>query len=62
MLASLVTSAGMALRSDLETARPAVAMSGAVLAEGKYVIVHTGAGITQPGQGAPIGCGDIRAD
>jgi hypothetical protein len=52
----------MALRSDLETARPAVAMSGAVLAEGKYVIVHTGAGITQPGQGAPIGCGDIRAD
>jgi Cu/Zn superoxide dismutase len=33
----------------------------AIPAEGWYVNVHTGADITQPGQGAPISCGDIPA-
>ena len=33
----------------------------AVPAEGWYVNVHTGPDITQPGQGAPISCGDIAA-
>jgi hypothetical protein len=33
----------------------------AIPAEGWFVNVHTGPDITQPGQGAPISCGDITA-
>jgi Cu/Zn superoxide dismutase len=33
----------------------------AIPPEGWYVNVHTGPDITQPGQGAPISCGDIPA-
>jgi hypothetical protein len=32
----------------------------AIPPEGWYVNVHTGPDITQPGQGAPIACGDIQ--
>jgi Cu/Zn superoxide dismutase len=43
------------------TATTTVPAEFAIPAEGWYVNVHTGPDITQPGQGAPIACGDVPA-
>jgi hypothetical protein len=47
--------------SGAGTATTSVPGEFAIPAEGWYVNVHTGPDITQPGQGAPIACGDVPA-
>src|SRR5438093_666542 len=47
--------------SGAGTATTTVPGDFAIPAEGWYVNVHSGPDITQPGQGAPVACGDIPA-